>query len=326
MRQKRLRCRLKNKGMLIPLIPVMATIITFMHPAHARDDRFKSSDFSVNESIKQEAPYVATPIEVVRAMLDLGSVGPNDFLIDLGSGDGRIVIIAAKEYGASGFGVDFNQKLIELSKKKAVAEGVERQTEFFTQNIFKTDIRKATVVTMYLLNEVNLELRPKLLNELKPSTRVISHDFHMGEWRPDKMKHLDVPRLYQKDSILYLWNIPAKVAGQWQWQLLLRGENQFFDLEMSQTFQVISGVVHNQGYKFLIFNPSLEGDRIRFSLISEADERMVQQDYAGRVEGDTIVGTVKLGGSIKTIVMKWRAKRIRKWLPIGFADEREHSR
>ena len=151
------------------------------------------------------APFVVTSMKVVRRLLDMGSVGPADFLVDLGSGDGRIVITAAKEYGASGFGVDFDKDLVALSKKNAVAKGVENKVNFFVRDIFKTDIRKASIVTMYLLKDVNIKLRPKLLAELKPGSRIISHDFHLGEWRPDEMVHMDIAKFYRNDTFLYLW-------------------------------------------------------------------------------------------------------------------------
>ena len=290
-------------------------IIVFTCPAFARKDKTNFSPSSgkkyEQESEDLDVPYVPTPMKVVRTLLNLASVGPKDFLIDLGSGDGRIVITAAKEYGVQGFGVDLNEKLVELSKNYAVEEGVAKQTEFFVQDIFNTDIRNASIVTMYLLNEVNLELRPKLLNELKAGTRIISHDFHMGAWRPDKMTRLDLEKYYQKDTLLYLWVVPAKVAGRWQWTLPLGGKDQHFDLSLNQNFQDISGTVHDKEDRLSIFNPLLEGDRIRFSLVSEADERMIRQDYSGRVKGNIIKGTVQLGGTVRNKTLEWQAVRVR---------------
>jgi len=260
------------------------------------------------ESEDLDVPYVTTPMAVVHTLLKLGSVGPDDFLIDLGSGDGRIVITAAKEYGARGFGVDLNEKLVKLSRQYAHAEGVAKQTDFFVKDIFKTDLRAATIVTMYLLNEVNLEMRPKLLKELKPGTRIISHDFHMGAWRPDKMVFLDMKKYYRSDTVLYLWTVPAEMAGQWQWQLFFQGENQDFNLEITQYFQDITGEVYNQNQKLFIFNAVLAGDQIRFSLVSEIGDRMIRQDYRGRVQRDVIDGTVQLSGTVEPTTLKWRAR------------------
>ncbi|MDF1591868.1 MAG: methyltransferase domain-containing protein [Desulfobacterales bacterium] len=130
-------------------------------------------------SRKLDVPYVVTHQAVVRAMLDLAAVKPDEFLIDLGSGDGRINILAAKNHGARGFGVDLNDKLVDLSRQYAKQAGVSDRIDFYVKDIFLTDINRADVVTMYLLPEVNLKLRPKLLGELNPGVRVISQDFHM---------------------------------------------------------------------------------------------------------------------------------------------------
>jgi len=305
----------RGSGILIFKFSLTAFIIViFSCTATARTNRVNFSDFSgaeyAQDSDKHDVPYVPTPMEVVRTLLTLANVGRNDFVIDLGSGDGRIVITAAKEYGARGFGVDLNPKLVELSQKYAIAEGVTAQTDFFVQDIFKTDLRNATVVTMYLLPEVNLDLRPKLLNELKPGTRIVSHDFHMGTWLPDKMILLDIPKDYQDDTILYLWTVPAKVTGKWHWRLYLRGEDQIFNLALDQNFQHINGTAYKHGQRLQILNPILDGDRIQFTLVSEADERMIRQDYTGRVQGNVINGTVQLSGTVEKTILEWQAKRL----------------
>jgi len=280
----------------------------------AQDAKVNFSDSSGEEysaiSDKLDVPYVPTPMKVVRTLLELGSVGPEDFLVDLGSGDGRIVITAAKEYGARGFGVDLNEDLVKLSKTYAVAEGVEKKVNFFVRDIFETDIRNASMVTMYLLDEINIQMRPKLLAELKPGTRIVSHDFHMGDWRPDKMVQLDVKKYYRDDTTLYLWIVPARVEGRWHWKLSL-GEDHAFDLYLGQSYQNINGVVHNRNYNLQIFDAGLQGDQIQFSLFSIVDDRMVRQNYKGRVQGNTITGTVKLAGTLKETQLKWQATRDR---------------
>lgn len=270
------------------------------------------TDFSgvefAKDSQQYDVAYVPTSMIIVNSMLEMGSVGPDDYLIDLGSGDGRIVITAAKMYGARGFGVDLNPKLVELSKKYAAAEGVENQIDFFVQDLFKTDIRNADVITMYLLPEVNLNLRPKLLRELKPGVRVVSHEFHMGDWRPEK---IEVIEDHERDErCLYLWIIPAKVSGEWKWQFPILGEVQNFLLEIEQYFQNIDGVAMNQDMEWSIFNASLHGDQITFSLISEADKCIVRHDYQGSVKGDIIDGTVMLSGAIDEELLKWKAIRV----------------
>jgi predicted RNA methylase len=135
--------------------------------------------------LREEVPYIRTPQAVVDKMLDLAEVGPDDFLIDLGSGDGRIVITAAQQRGARGFGVELDTSLVESSNEAARKAGVAERARFFARDLFDTDIREASVLTLYPLPEVNLQLRPRLLAQLKPGTRVVSHDWDMGEWQPD---------------------------------------------------------------------------------------------------------------------------------------------
>lgn len=297
------------------LFPILLMVAAVSYPACAQKAKVNFPDSSGEEfggvSENLDVPFIPTTMKVVRTLLELGLVGPGDFLIDLGSGDGRIVITAAKEYGARGFGVDLNEDLVKLSKQYAVAEGVENTVDFFVRDIFKTDIREASVVTMYLLNEVNIQLRPKLLDELKPGSRIISHDFHLGEWRPDKMVHLDIGKSYQDDTILYLWVVPARVGGMWHWQLPISGSDHTFDLELDQRYQNISGMIKNLDYNLQIFDADLKGDRIQFSLFALADDRMIRQDYKGRIQGNSIVGTVELKGIFEKTLLQWRATRAR---------------
>jgi len=306
----------RKKGILFfSLLLILLMLAAGTCPAGEQKAQVNFSDSSGGEysatSDNLDVPYVPTTMQVVRTLLDLGSVGPDDFLIDLGSGDGRIVITAAKEYGARGFGVDLNKDLVALSKKYAVAEGVEKKADFFVRDIFKTDIRAASVVSMYLLNEVNIQMRPKLLAELKPGSRIVSHDFHMGEWRPDRMVHLDIGKYYQVDTVLYLWIVPAKVNGWWHWKMSFSGEDHTFDLDLNQNYQNINGVVKNRDYNLQIFDADLKGDQIKFSLFAEVNARMVRQDYTGRVQGNTIVGTMQVKGTIEEPLLEWQATRAR---------------
>lgn len=156
------------------------------------------------EQIQINPPYVRTPDKVVTAMLKLANVKASDVVYDLGCGDGRIVIAAAKEYGARGVGIDIDPERIQEARENARKAGVEALVKFEVNDLFAADIRNATVVALYLLPDVNLRLRPKLLKELKPGTRVVSHDFHMGDWKPDKQALVDA------GSRIYLWAIPAR--------------------------------------------------------------------------------------------------------------------
>src|SRR5687767_10577631 len=158
--------------------------------------------------------YVPTPQIVVDEMLRMAKIGPKDFLIDLGSGDGRFVITAAKKFGSQGFGVDLDTYLLRIARENAKKEGVAERANFVEQNLFETDLGKATVISSYLLPEMNLKLRPKIL-ALKPGTRVVAHDYHMGDWYPDEQKDVPVPEKVVGNpgvSYLYYWVVSARVA------------------------------------------------------------------------------------------------------------------
>jgi SAM-dependent methyltransferase len=159
-----------------------------------------------------EVPFVVTPDNVTREMLKLADVKPGDHVTDLGSGDGRIVIVAASQFGATGLGVEIVPDLVAKSRENARRAGVADKVEFRVQDLFETDLSRATVITMYLLPEVNLQLRPKLL-ALKPGTRIVSHDWDMGDWKPDRVVTVDVPDKpigREKLSRLYLWTVPPR--------------------------------------------------------------------------------------------------------------------
>ena len=159
-----------------------------------------------------DVPFIVTPDNVTREMLRLADVKASDFVIDLGSGDGRIVIVAAKQFGARGLGVEIVPELVAKSLENARRAGVADRVEFRVQDLFATDLSQATVITMYLLPEVNLQLRPRLL-ALKPGTRIVSHDWDMGDWKPDRVVTVEAPDKpigREKLSRLYLWTVPAR--------------------------------------------------------------------------------------------------------------------
>lgn len=158
---------------------------------------------TAQSQIPTNASFVTTPDKVVNAMLKMAGVKNSDTVYDLGCGDGRIVILAAREYGAHGVGIDINPTRIQEARSNARKAGVEALVKFSVNDIFEADIRAATVVALYLLPEVNLRLRPRLLKDLKPGTRVVSHEFHMGDWKPEKQKTV-------VGSHIYLWTIAAK--------------------------------------------------------------------------------------------------------------------
>jgi SAM-dependent methyltransferase len=188
-----------------------------------------------------EVPFIVTPDNVTVAMLALARVTPRDFVLDLGSGDGRIVITAAKRFGARGLGVEIVPDLVALSRRNAEAAGVADRAHFVVQDLFQTDLTVASVITMYLLPELNLQLRPRLL-ALAPGTRIVSHDWDMDDWEPDARRDVDAPAKTigrEKRSRLYLWVVPARLQGHWC--------NAAARLRLEQRYQRIDGVLEAGG-------------------------------------------------------------------------------
>jgi SAM-dependent methyltransferase len=186
-----------------------------------------------------EVPFVTSPDNVTLEMLRIANVGPGDHVIDLGSGDGRIVILAAKRFGATGLGVEISPELVQQSLRHAREAGVAGRVAFREQDLFQTDLTAGTVITMYLLPEVNLQLRPALL-ALKPGTRIVSHDYDMGDWQPDRTTVVPVPDKkvgLEKSSKVHLWVVPARVEGLWCGNGLLHE----FSLRLSQQHQQVQG-------------------------------------------------------------------------------------
>lgn len=195
-------------------------------------------------AIVEDVPYVTTPGNVTAAMLDLAGVAAGDHVIDLGSGDGRIVISAARR-GATGLGVDNDPGLVAESIANARRAGVADRARFLEQDLFTTDLSPATVVTMYLLPEVNLRLRPAILG-LRPGTRVVSHDWDMGDWKPDRSVTVAVPEKtlgLEKSSRVFLWIVPARVEGLW----CGRAGNRRATLRLGQAFQAVRGELREGG-------------------------------------------------------------------------------
>lgn len=209
-----------------------------------------------------DVPYVATAGEVVERMLALARVGASDHVVDLGCGDGRILIAAARGRGASGYGVDIDPARIREAKANARRAGVEERIRFEVRDLFETPIREATVVAIYLLPEVNLQLRPRLLSELRPGTRVVSHAWDMGDWRPDATATVETAQVY-------LWIVPARVAGRWR---LTDERGRTAAIRLDQRYQEVSGNVSDA---------RLAGDLFRFT----ADVGGRPRRFEGRVVG-----------------------------------------
>lgn len=256
-----------------------------------------------------DTPYVQTPQNVVDKMLEIAKVGPKDYVIDLGSGDGRMVITAAKKYGARGFGVDLDRRLVVLANRLAAKAGVADRAVFYERDLYKTDVRRATVVTIYLLPEVNLMVRGKLLATLKPGTRVVSHDYDMGEWTPDLSLVLDAPdKPVGRDfkSKVFYWVVPAKASGKWRWKLPSKGKAEEFELTVNQMFQKIDGTLTIGGRSAKIENMELNGAHISLAAAVDGSTRY---EFSGRIAGNKISGQAHVGGSNGDRPLPWKAAR-----------------
>jgi len=253
-----------------------------------------------------DVPYVPTPQEVVEAMLAMAEVGKDDVLYDLGCGDGRIVITAAKMYGSRGVGIDINPQRIKECHENANKAGVESRVQFFQADLFTTDFSKASVVALYLLTEVNRRLRPKFLKELNPGTRIVSHDFDMGKWEADK--EILIEDDWEVHSV-YLWIVPANVTGTWTWSMPTDSGNKKFTLNLEQSFQYVSG----EAFENRVSGPlSLSGGKITGNTLAFTMERKQGRSrerliFEGSVLGHSIKGIVKTEGRENSI--KWEAKR-----------------
>lgn len=262
-------------------------------------------------ALEPRVPYVPTPQEVVDRMLELAKVGPHDYLIDLGSGDGRIVVTAARKYGTRGFGVDVNPERIRESNENARRAGVVEKVAFYQRDLFETNLGDATVITMYLLPQVNIELRPKLL-ELKPGTRLVSHDFDMGDWMPDTHVKVDAQDKYGGaggSSDIYLWIVPARVAGNWRWELPVSGKALAYEVKLEQKYQVVTGSVSVGGRAAKLQNARLRGAEIRFSFTADVNGAPVKHELRGRVAGETVTGSAQLSGARLQGQHEWIARR-----------------
>jgi len=225
-----------------------------------------------------DVPYVPTPEAVVDRMLELADVKPTDYVVDLGSGDGRMPIRAAQKYGARGLGVDLNPERVKEAVANAQAAGVSDKVEFRVGDLYETPLdERVDVMTMYLLTRVNADLRPRILNGLKPGTRVVSHAFNMGDWTPDRAEKVE-------GRDVYFWIVPAKVDGRWQ----MKAGNDEILLDLTQQFQRVQGVARINGRYHTIQAATLRGEEISFSV--EPREGPVRR-FNGRVKGGAIEGT-----------------------------------
>jgi len=271
-------------GALVAFIGLVAWLL--LRPAQS--DPVRSADgFDPGEFVKArprlDVPYVTTDNEVVEVMLGMAQVRPNEKVVDLGSGDGRILIAAARSLGARGLGVDIDPARVREANANARAAGVAHRVIFRREDLFETPIRDADVVTLYLLQEINIRLRPRLLAELRPGTRVVSHDFDMGDWPHDARRQVG-------SASVYLWIVPAPVSGRWTMSL----DGRPAELEIDQRYQQFTGRLNVGGQPARIEQGRINGPNLRFVARVGGGARRV---FEGRLEGDALVGA------------NWRATR-----------------
>jgi hypothetical protein len=274
---------------------LLAAALAFGAPAGAQTASATQEEFK--PSVGQEGKdviWVPTPQALVEQMLKMAETRPTDYVIDLGSGDGRMVITAAKKFGARALGVEYNPDMIELSKRAAKQEGVAARAQFVRADIFQTDFSDATVLTLYLLPSLNLKLRPTILN-MRPGTRVVSHAFDMAEWKPDQTANVE-------GRTAYLWIVPAKIDGTWRWEAP-SGTPRTYEATFHQEFQTFEGVVKTDGRALKLSNGRLHGATVSFTL----GEGEARREFTGRVTADRIAGTMKAAGSPTPV--KWTAIR-----------------
>jgi hypothetical protein len=295
---------------------------------------------AISQEGKGDVVYVPTPQVVVESMLNMAKLGPQDYLIDLGSGDGRMVVTAARQFGARALGVDLDQQLLQLARETARLSGVAERARFVEQNLFETDLSGATVITSYLLPSMNLKLRPKLL-AMPPGTRIVTHDYHFGDWIPDERKTLDVPEKKVGDpgkSYVYLWVVPEQIDGNWQLDLTqlqmdLPGFPAKSAVQFSQRFQMIEGQWLAGSVRMALQRARISGKQIGFQLPLRDVLRMLSGttqtrpavpasarpvfgpeavlEFEGRRDGNVLRGEVRIrrqdGGAVVSAARAWSA-------------------
>lgn len=243
---------------------------------------FNPADF-VKARPRLDAPYVVTDNEVVNAMLEMAQVRPNERVVDLGSGDGRILIAAARSLGARGLGVDIDPARIRESTANAAAAGVAHRVTFRREDLFQTPLGDADVLTLYLSNDINFRLRPRILAQMRPGARVVSHDFNMGDWRPDQTQRVGT-------ATVNLWIVPARIHGRWTMNV----GGQRATLIVNQRYQQFTGAVTVNDQSTRIEQGRINANSIRFIVRANGVRRI----FEGQVNGDS------MGGG------NWRATRL----------------
>jgi hypothetical protein len=247
------------------------------------------------EPVKNAGPYVPSPQSVVSDMLRYADVNAKDFLIDLGSGDGRIVLTAAKVFGARGFGVEIKEDLVKRANESAKEQGMADRVKFMKQDLFKTDISQASIITMYLLPDTVNLLKDKFINELKPGTRIVSHDYPLTGWIPEKYVQMDLEEKVAisgvTTTLIYLYVVPAKVAGHWTAQMPPAVSRAPATLSLRQQLTRVSGIAKIDGQDVALEDVVLRGDKLTFRFAGRKGE------FSGQVRGNAIEGMFESGGN-----------------------------
>lgn len=249
--------------------------------------------------------FLASAADVVARMLGVAGVQADDVVYDLGCGDGRIVIAAAKGHGARGVCVDIDASRIGASQRNADTAGVHDRIEFRHADLFETDLHTATVVALYLSPALNERLRPKLLREVRPGARIVSHNFAMGDWRPDTVVRVAWPT--GTTSTVYAWVLPADVAGTWELTVPAAPGDRRFRVRFTQHFQELSGTASADGQPVTLSAAHLVGDSLEFQLTEQRRDRLTVLRFTGQVSGAAMTGTVR--ADTESSAKAWRAMR-----------------
>ncbi len=251
--------------------------------------------------VSPDVPYVSTPYEIANEMIRLADVKAHDVVYDLGCGDGRLVIEAVRKSGCRGVGIDIDPVRIKESRANAKTAGVEDRVRFVEQNFFISDIGEATVMLIYLFPDINIRLRAKFLGEMRPGSRLVSHAFDMGDWKPDVTSNVLAQRVY-------LWVIPANATGTWTWKAPGKAGGTV-RLEIDQRYQQIRGALVQGDAKRELTGAAVRGDRIAFAVEEETGGGKARREFAGAIKGNTITGTIVSRQGARVQNSRWRAVR-----------------
>jgi hypothetical protein len=281
---------MQSRWRAAPLVALSFALILSVSAAAQPTAATKDFTPSVGQEGK-DVIWVPTPQSLVDRMLQMADTKSTDFVIDLGAGDGRTVITAAKKFGARALGIEYNPDMVELAKHNAEKEGVAGRAQFIRADIFQTDFTQATVLTLYLLPSLNVKLRPTILN-MKPGTRVVSHAFTMDDWQPDQVES-------SEGRTAYMWIVPAKAGGTWRVEV---AGGPRYEATFIQQYQNIGGSAKVDGKPVQFSNGKLRGDTVSFRI----EDAGTPRDFTGRVSGERIEGTLKTASG----ETKWTATRV----------------